>query len=289
MIRGCDVGRSKGRGVKPRIDALAMGEYVERLGRGENYAAAARGAGHSRSAFFQLRRRDSEFRAVCEEAMGRSSGKIFVHGTHGRKLQLRRTRRAMFTAERQEVFLAHFAGTADTAASAARAGVCASTVDALRRRDPGFDRRFREALDHAYVRLEADVAARRLAEQKRLRDIEPTGEPEPEFERAMKLLQRWDRGDGRRDSRAVGDGARQRWSFEDSIALLERKLRNTGIPIEPLPAGHERPDGDLRLPPPTGQGGEPGGGEEEPGGGPDGLPEEGTHDGPDPEDRGEAE
>lgn len=244
-------GGSRRGGRKPRIDGLAMGEYVERLSRGENYEAAAKGAGHSRSAFHRLRKRDAEFEAVCEEAVARSSGKTFVHGSRGRKLQLRRTRWVKFTPERQDIFLAHFAGTADTAASAAEAGVCEATVDGLRRRDPEFDRRYLDTLAQAHVKLEADLAARRIAEQKRLRDIEPTGSPEPEFERAMKLLKRWDRRHGRPDSRAVGPGAQERWDFDESLALLERKLRNMGIPIEPPPPGHERPDRDLPLPPST--------------------------------------
>jgi hypothetical protein len=257
-------GGKKG-GGKPRITALAMGEFVERLSRGENYAAAARGAGHSRSAFFELRRRDPEFAAVCEEAVARSSGKTFVHGSHGRKLQLRKTRRAVFTAGRQDVFLAHFAGTADMAASAAKAGVSESAVDKMRKRNPDFDRRFRETLDQAYVKLDALLAARRMAEQRRLRDIEPSGAPEPEFERAMKLLKRWDRRQGPPDSRSVGRGARERWDFPEAVALLERKLRNMGIPIEPLPPGHERPDGHLPLlpPPANGEDREDGAGEDE--------------------------
>ncbi len=257
------MGKDRGRGSMPRITALAMGEYVERLSRGENYEAAARGAGHSRSAFFQLRRRDAEFASVCEAAAARSSGKTFVHGTHGRKLQLRKTRRTVFTADRQDIFLAHFLGTADTAASAARAGVCEGTVDKMRQKNPDFDRRFREALDQAYVKLDADVAARRMAEQKRLREVEPTGAPEPEFERAMTLLKRWDRRHGPPDSRAVGRGARERWDFEEALALLERKLRNMGIAIAKLPPGYQRPDGHLPLlpPPPRGEGGEPEGGE----------------------------
>ncbi|MEA3063960.1 MAG: hypothetical protein QOJ27_388, partial [Sphingomonadales bacterium] len=48
---------------------------------------------------------------------------------------------------------------------------------------------------------------------------------------------------------ASGRGTLARWNFDEAITLLEKKLRNMGIPIEPLPPGHERPDGDLPLPP----------------------------------------
>jgi hypothetical protein len=238
-------------GGRPRIAALAMGIFIEKLGEGATQEEAARAAGHSRAAFYRLRRRDGEFAAMWAEAIARSSAKRFVHGGRRRTLQLRRVRSIRFTAERRQIFLDHFAGTANTAEAAAKAGICEGTVDAHRRKDPVFARRFLEALAHAVVKLEADVTARRLAEQKRLRDIEPTGAPEPEFERAMKLLRRWDRqGAAAPDSRIVGEGARKRWSFEDSLALLEKKLRNMGIPIEPLPPGHERPDGDQPLLPP---------------------------------------
>ena len=245
------VGKGSGRRAKrARIGATAMGEYVGRLSKGANHGEAAEGAGFSRSAFARLRRRDAEFAAACEAAIGRSSGKRFIHGAHGRRLQLRRGRRTLFTAERQEVFLAHFAGTANTAEAADLAGVCEGTVNRHRREDADFNRRFLEALDQSLVTLHADLVARRIAEQKRLRDIEPTGEPEPEFERAMKLLERWDRRRGPPDSRAVAPGGQKRWNFDEALALLERMLRNRGIPIEPLPPGYERPDGDRRLPPP---------------------------------------
>jgi hypothetical protein len=191
---------------------------------------------------------------MCDEALARSSGKRFVHGGRRRKLQLRRNRRTLFTPERQAIFLARFAGTGNTAEAAAEAGISESTVDKHRRQDPDFERRFLETLDQVYVKLEADLIARRVAAQRLLRDIPPTGEPEPEFDRAMKLLGRWDRRHGPPDSRSVGKGRRTRWAFDEALALLEKKLRNMGVPIEPLPPGHERPDDHLPLSPSGRQG-----------------------------------
>lgn len=230
------------------VTAYEMGEYVDRLSKGANRAEAA--AGHSRRTFERLRKRDSAFAAACDEALMRSSGKRFVRGSNGRKLQLRRGRRTEFTPDRQATFLGHFAGTGNVAEAADMAGVCENTIDKHRRRDPDFNRHFLETLDRVYVKLEADLLARRVAAaQRQLRDIEPTGELDPEFDRAMKLLQRWDRRQGPPDSRAFGDGARQRWEFGEALALLEKKLRNMGYPIDPLPPGHERPDDQLPLPP----------------------------------------
>ncbi|HET9640740.1 MAG TPA: hypothetical protein VFP12_16210 [Allosphingosinicella sp.] len=262
-MAGRDDGSGTRRGGRAPITAHAMGDYVARLRKGENYAEAARGAGYDVGSFWRLRKRDPQFRAMCDEAIARSSGVRFVHGGARRKLQLRRTRNTLFTPDRKAIFLARFAGTGNTAEAAAEAGVCEATVDKHRREDPDFERRFLETLDQAYVKLEADLVARRVAAQRRLRDVEPTGEPEPEFERAMKLLKRWDRRQGPPDSRAVGQGRQKRWDFADAVILLEKKLRNMGIPIEPLPPGHERPDGDLPLPPSPGRRGEGGGGGDE--------------------------
>jgi hypothetical protein len=257
-----DGGSGARQGGRRPVDALAMGRFVEALSRGETMAAAAREAGFDRSTYYELRKRDGEFAGMCDEALTRSSGPRFVHGGAKRKLQLRRNRRMRFTEERQDIFLSHFAGTCNLTEAAAKAGVSESTVDSHRRKDPRFARRFQEALDQSYGRLEADLIARRLEAQRRLREIEPSGEPEAEFERALKLLQRWDRRGGRLDLRRVGRGRERRWNFEEAVALLERKLRNMGIPIEPLPPGCERPDGALRLPPPGPPDGREEGGED---------------------------
>lgn len=47
----------------------------------------------------------------------------------------------------------------------------------------------------------------------------------------MKLLARWDRQPRRSDSRFELGGRRQRHSFDDAIAMIEKKLRGLGIPI----------------------------------------------------------
>jgi hypothetical protein len=235
------------RGGRAPVDAFAKGVYIQALSRGASHGAAARAAGCSRGAFSRIRKRDPEFAATVDEAVKRSEGPRFVSGGAKRRLQLRQNRRVLFTEERQEIFLSHFAGTANLAAAAAAAGVSESTVWAHRARNPEFARRFQQALEQAYLLLDAHVLARRLEEQQRLRAIEPSGEPEPEFDRALKLLQRWDRRDGRPGRRCGRRASDSRWDFAEAIALLEKKLRNMGIPIEPLPPGYERPDGDLPL------------------------------------------
>ena len=242
-----------------------MGHYLHQLSEGANYAEAADGTGFGPSAFYKLRRRDAGFASACEDAIDRSSGMRFIQGGARRRLQLRRSRRTRFTDSRKEIFLSWFASTGNLTEAAAKAGVSVSTVDYHRRKDPAFERAVQQALDHCYLKLDAELVAGRLAAQRRLLAVEPAAEPGPEFDRALKLLQRWDRLRGRAGAPAPA-AALGRWEFEEAVILLEKKLRNMGIPIEPLPPGYERPDDPLSLPPPVrdreGGGGGEGEGEE---------------------------
>lgn len=231
------------------VTDLAMGHYVKRLSEGCNFQQAAEGSGFHHDTFGRLRKRNPEFAAACEEAVSRSAGMRFIGGGNRRALQLRRNRCIRFTPERQDIFLSWFAATGNLDESADKAGVCVRTVGHHRNNNPEFERRLQEALGHAYLKLDSELLAGRLEAQRRLLEIDPTDEAGPEFDRALKLLQRWDRiGSG--GARAPGRSAQNRWSFEDAVTLLEKKLRNMGIPIEPLPPGYERPDGNLPLLPP---------------------------------------
>ncbi|MGZ8307713.1 MAG: hypothetical protein ACXWU6_14115 [Allosphingosinicella sp.] len=242
-------GDGKRRHGKAPLTALAMGLYVKRLSEGANHGQAAEASGFTAKTFRTQRKRDPEFGAMCDEAVARSRSFRFVHGGNKRSLQLVRNRHARFTPERQDAFLKQFAATGNLVEAADKADVSPSTVDYHRRTFPEFERRVQEALDHAYLKLEADLLAARLAAQRRTVEIGRSDDPGPEFDRALKLLQRWDRVRGG-NSPNPGRRADARWNFEEAITLLEKKLRNLGIPIEPLPPRHERPDGDLRLPPP---------------------------------------
>lgn len=238
-------GRKRRRGGRPRIDEAAKRVYLAQLGRGAEEAEAARAAGFTRSAFHRLRRRDAGFAALHEAAMDRSRGPRFISPGKGRALQVRRNRRVFFTDRRKEIFLDHFAGTCNLTAAAEAAGVSESTVFKHLARDEELAARFREALAIGHARLEADVLQRRLEGQKRLKAIEPTGEPEPEFDRAMKLLQRWDRKDGTLGRRSVGHGHVRRWTFDEAIKLLARKLEHLeGKPGLPPPEGPGEGNGD---------------------------------------------
>jgi hypothetical protein len=174
---------------------------------------------------------------------------MFVCGNNRRRLQRRRMRHLLFDLERQEIFLNHFAGCGDAREAAAVAGVDHSTVYKHRRKDPVFAAGFAEALEQCYARLEVEAVRQRLEAQKRLRraldEGVPTGEVAEEFERVLKLLNRWDRRNGRLGVRAAAPEKRQPLSFEEAIHLLEKKLRNLDIPILQLPAPlAARYDGD---------------------------------------------
>jgi hypothetical protein len=62
-----------------------------------------------------------------------------------------------------------------------------------------------------------------------------TGEVSEEFDRVMKLLDRWDRRNGRLGVRNVAPEKRPALSIDEAIDLLEKKLRNLDIPILKLP------------------------------------------------------
>jgi hypothetical protein len=230
-----------GRKGQKRISAHAKRVFVRAVQAGARLEAAAAAAGHSLEGFYGLRSRDPLFKRRWAAAM-QSSGeaeRAVVRGNNRRRLQRRRMRHLRFDTARQEVFLNHFAGCGDAREAAAVAGVDHSTVYKHRRKDPVFAAGFAEALEQCYARLEVEAVSQRLKAQQRLRRALDeglvTGEVSEEFERVMTLLNRWDRRSGRPGVRAVAPEKRQPLSFDEAVALLERKLRNLDIPILQLP------------------------------------------------------
>ena len=239
-----------------RIDAAAKATFLAGLRRGESREDAAFAAGFSLMGFYGARNRDPAFKADWTDALATSAaaerrvrayagrGELRIASANRRIYQRRWHRTVRFDAERQAVFLAHFAMTCDTTAAAAAAGVSESTVTYHCRNDPAFAEAYRQALPQGYAFLEAEIVRQRLAAQKKLRAaIEAAGDTVPprlaretaaEFDRIMKLLARWDRQPRRVDSRFKEGGRRQRWTFDQAIALLDRKLRALGVPIRPV-------------------------------------------------------
>jgi hypothetical protein len=236
----------QGRWISGRSKRL----FLRLVGAGAHLEAAAKAAGHSLPGFYGQRKRDPIFARQWAAAMTDSAEaeRVIVRGNNRRRLQLRRMRHVRFGPERQEIFLNHFAGCGDAREAAAVAGVDHSTVYKLRRKDPAFAAAFADALEQCYARLEAEAVRQRLKAQKRLeRALDegvPTGEVAEEFDRVLKLLDRWDRRNGRLGVRSVAPEKRKALSFDEAIVLLETKLRNLDIPILTLPPDiAERYDG----------------------------------------------
>jgi hypothetical protein len=73
--------------------------------------------------------------------------------------------RKLFGKAAEALFLAHLAATCNVAASARAAGVTAQCVYQKRMRDADFRRRWREALEQGYARLEARALEQALGSQ----------------------------------------------------------------------------------------------------------------------------
>ena len=240
------------------IDREVKLRFLASLRAGAHRDEAAAQAGFSPRALYTARRRDPLFKlgwvwalelsAFEERARERAArvregeaadagaeagadrDGVEIAPNNQRALQKRKVRRVRFGAARRKIFLDHFAGTADVVAAAAAAGVGVSTVYDHRARDPHFAEDWDAALRQSYVLLEAEAVRQRLEAQRTIRERpNPTGEMAKEFERVMQLLARMDRRDGRIGTREVRHGRQRRWTFEEAMVALDKKLRSLGL------------------------------------------------------------
>jgi hypothetical protein len=226
------------------IDTQVKTRFVEGLRRGRSRESVAAEVGFPLASLYNARARDPLFRLAWEWAMdlhvwyertGSSAPPddrvpVRIAPGNNRPLQRRPMNWVKFNEARQQIFLNHFAATADAEAAAARAGVSIHTVHAHRRRNPEFAAAWDEALAQAVALLEAESVRQRLQAQRRLSEnLRPEGEMTQEFERVMKLLARWDRrggGVGLRPRQAIES---QAWTFDEAIAALEKRLAALGF------------------------------------------------------------
>lgn len=265
------MGKRRSPGRKPIIDAAAKVAMLAALREGRRLDAVAAGYGVTLQAFYSARRRDPLFAAAWKdahaisaeaerrpaveageeaasagaaaEASAGAGETVRIVSNNRRLIQRRKMRHVRFDARRKGVFLAHFALSCDLAAAAAAAGVCEGTVHYHLKRDPDFADAFEAALLDGYRRLEAESVRQRLEAQDRLRaateEAEAAGEPLPlaeaglDFDRAMKLLARWDRGDGRLGRRRVGRSRADQRSYEDSVRRLDKALDSLAARMSP--------------------------------------------------------
>lgn len=240
------------RSQRRHIDAEAWHVFLTAVREGTPLAEAAAKTGFTLSGFYSARSRnallrlawaqamelsgnDQRDRLVAERAGEASGAKVAIAANNRRRVQLRRCRRVEFTPRRQGLFLLHFGRTADFEAAAVAAGVHPDTVYKHRQRHPEFSAAIEQELGQAFIRLEAEALRQRLAVQQRLKEGFAAGdvpaETAMEFERVLKLLQRWDRKHGQPGVRGPAPGRMKRWTFEQAIEALDRKLRAVNIPI----------------------------------------------------------
>lgn len=247
------------------IGPEAKSAFLAGLREGLRREDAAAAAGFSLMGFYGARRRDPGFSAEWSDALalppaaGRRAlayeqrGEDRIAGANRRPLQRRRRRNVRFTAERREIYLAHFVATGDRAAAAAEAGVSPSTVDYHRRHDPAFAEACRSAYSECLVWLEAEAVRLRLAAQARLRAVVEAAGGTPhralladqgaEFDRIMKLLDWFDRKPRRPAANVHPDSRHAPWSFDRAVAALEKRLDALGYIRTPCPP--EEGEGDV--------------------------------------------
>jgi hypothetical protein len=230
-----------GSGARRRaIGAEAKAAFLAALRAGAGVESAAKAAGFSIDGFYSARRRDAAFRLGWEMARELDAARVAakrrpparkgaarVAPGNRRRLQARKLEHVKFTAERRALFLACFAATADTTRAAREAGVAVSTVTKTRRNDPDFAAAYDASLAQAYVGLEVEAVRQRLAAQEAMKaaEVPSTIEMAEEFDRVMKLLQRWDRRGG---GAGRGEIPRERMkssSFDEAMAVLAKRLK----------------------------------------------------------------
>jgi hypothetical protein len=240
------------------IDTGVKARFVAALRQGRSREAAAAAVGFPLGSLYTARARDPLFRLAWEWAMDlyawylrvgeplppdEDGAEIRIAPANRRPLQRRRMNWVKFNESRQQIYLDHFAATADSGAAAARAGVCIHTVDTHARRHPEFAAVRAEALKIAVARLEAESVRQRLEAQRRLSEtLSPSGEVAEEFERVMKLLARWDRKDGSLGLRPRPPSPSEVWTFDAAIAALEKRL--TALGFIKSSEGPDPPEGD---------------------------------------------
>jgi len=243
-------GRGWGGGGHFALDAREMAAFVMAVERGATIGAAAREAGVAVSTLYYRRRVSLPFAQAWAEAAAKSARPMLVAASGGRKLVLRRGRPVKFDRARKQAFLDHFAGTCNLEAAAKAAGICVNSVYRALASDPAFAEGFEEALKAGYQLLEAEAVRQQREAQKKYR-ISPKGDPAAQaqsFERTLQLLREYKRPGGGVGRRAALRGdARSRWTFDEAMVALEKKLKNFGVEI-----GEEAP------PPPCGRSPSPG-------------------------------
>jgi len=195
-------------------------------------------------------------RPSTELGMSGEDGALRIIPNKNRTRQIAPTRRKLFDDAAKDEFLEWFAATCNASLSARKIGFHYRTVIRHWREDEAFGERCEAALKMGYPRLE-ELALRAAVEAltpKKRRPPKGDRAPPPEHfamdpMTAVQLLREHKRhlaGLAGGSGRGAKPGARlKRWSFEEAMVALEKKLKafEVGIEVEERP-GSPPPEGD---------------------------------------------
>lgn len=245
--RAAGPGRAWRKGRHFAFDAFAMARFVAAVRRGALVEDAAREAKVAISTLYWRRRTAPGFAAAWDAAAAASAGAALVLSPAGAQWRLERSgRRLRFTRARKQAFLDRFAATCNLDLAARAAGVHPSTVRRHLESDGAFAAGFDQALAIGYPALEEQAVREALAAQEAYRIAFGTADEEAaaaqSFERTMAALREYKRGHGR-IGRRPGDGYHKRWSFDDAMVALEKRLKIFGVRVREEDA-RDGEDGD---------------------------------------------
>ena len=191
--------------------------------------------------------------ALRKDGTRRGSLPLRIIPNKNRRFQVAPTRRKLFGAKAQAEFLEWFAATCNISLAARKCGFHYRTVLRHWREDPAFGAECEAALGLGYIRLEA-LAVRSATEALMRKPRRVKGDRAAPAETlamdptvALQLLREHKRGlaglPGGSGRGAKPGPAPKRWTFDESIALLDKKLRALGARhgVEPGRGADEAP------------------------------------------------
>lgn len=198
--------------------------FTAAVARGALVREAAAEAGVKTSTLYYRRKHDPAFAAAWEGAMAAGPQPVRRDKATGRTRRRSRGRPVKFSRAAKQAFLDHFAGSCDLEASAAAAGISASTVHRHLASDPAFAEGFDEALLIGYRLVEAGAVREVRAAQQKYRLAPKPGAGALSFERAIQLMRTFRRPGGGGAQPRQGPQARSRWTFDEAMTALQKKL-----------------------------------------------------------------